>query len=130
MTRVRHYLPIITVACLTSISPAQADNSVGELREVQGTVLVNPDKDYFVGYSGMQLKPGAYVLTLDGASAVVKLTDGRLTQLKSNSRFILRGLDTYAVTGSTRGTIDEEVTSVRESGPYYTSLDFHGIEFA
>lgn len=90
MTRVRHCLPIITAACLTSIGPVQADDSAGVLREVQGNVLVNQGKNYVVGYSGMTLKPGARVLTRDGASAVVKQTDGCLTQLEPNLRFMLR----------------------------------------
>ena len=110
MTRVHHCLPIITAACLTSIGPVQADNSVGVLREVQGTVLVNQGKDYVVGHSGMKLKPGARVFIREGASAVVKQTDDRLTQLESNSLFILRGLDTY------RGG----AATVREIGPDYT----------
>jgi hypothetical protein len=91
MTRVRDCLPIITAACLTSIGPVQADDSTGGvLREVQGTVLVNQGTNYVVGYSGMELKPGARVLTPDGASAVVKQTDGCLTPLEPNLRFILR----------------------------------------
>jgi hypothetical protein len=90
MTRVRHCLPIITAACLTSIGPVQADDSAGVLREVRGTVLVNQGKDYVVGYSGMKLKPGARVFTGDGASAVVKQTDGCLTPLEPNLRFIPR----------------------------------------
>lgn len=57
MTRVRHCLPIITAACLTSIGSVQAGNS-GVLREVQGTVWVNQGKNYVVGHSGMKLKPG------------------------------------------------------------------------
>lgn len=90
MTRVRHCLRIITAACLTSIGPVQADDSAGVLREVQGNVLVNQGKNYVVGYSGMTLKPGARVLTRDGASAVVKQTDGCLTQLEPNLRFMVR----------------------------------------
>ncbi len=91
MTRVRHCLPIITAACLTSIGPVQADDSTGGvLREVQGNVLVNQGTNYVVGYSGMTLKPGARVLTRDGSSAVVKQTDGCLTQLEPNLRFMLR----------------------------------------
>jgi len=91
MTRVRDCLPIITAACLTSIGPVQADDSTGGvLREVQGTVLVNQGTNYVVGYSGMELTPGARVLTPDGASAVVKQTDGCLTPLEPNLRFILR----------------------------------------
>jgi hypothetical protein len=110
MTRVRHCLLIITVACLTSIGPVQADNSAGVLREVQGTVWINQGKNYVVGHSGMKLKPGARVLTLDGASAVVKQTDDRLTQLEPNSLFMLRELGTYPGGAAT----------VREIGPDYT----------
>ena len=111
MTRVRHCLPIITAACLTSIGSVQADNySAGVLREVQGTVWVNQGKNYVVGYSGMKLKPGARVLTLDGASAVVKQTDDSLTQLEPNSLFMLRELGTYQGGAAT----------VQEIGPNYT----------
>jgi hypothetical protein len=122
MTRVRHCLPIVTVACLTSIGPVQADNSVGELYEVQGTVLVNPGKNYFVGYSGMQLKPGARVLTLDGASAVVKQADGCLTRLEPNLRFILREPSICQREVATRERIGPSYTeafsaSTRSDGP-------------
>jgi hypothetical protein len=110
MTRIRHCLPLITAACLTSIAPVQADNSAGVLREVQGTVWVNQGKNYVVGHSGMKLKPGARVFTLDGASAVVKQTDDSLTQLEPNSLFMLRELGTYPGGAAT----------VREIGPDYT----------
>jgi hypothetical protein len=110
MTRVRHCLPIITAACLTSIGSVQADNSA-VLREVQGTVWVNQGKEYVLGYSGMPLQPGARVLTLEGASAVVKQTDDdSLTPLESNSLFMLRELDTYQGGAAT----------VQEIGPDYT----------
>jgi hypothetical protein len=111
MTRVRHCLPIVTAACLTSIGPVQADNSA-VLREIQGTVWVNQDKNYVVGYPGMKLKPGARVLTLDRASAVVKQTDDSLTELEPNSLFSLGGLDTDTYRGG--------AATVREIGPDYT----------
>jgi hypothetical protein len=60
----------------------------------------------------MKLKPGARVLTLDGASAVVKQTDDRLTQLEPNSLFSLGGLDTDTYRGG--------AATVREIGPDYT----------
>ena len=107
MTRVRHCLAIVTVACLTSIGPVQADDSAGVLREVQGTALVNQGKNHVVGYSGMQLKPGARVLTMDGASAVINRTDGSQTELEPNSLFTQRDLSTY------RGGAD----TVRNIGP-------------
>lgn len=90
MTRVRHCLPIIAVACLIGISPVQADDSAGVLHEVLGRVMVNQGKSYIAGHSGMRLKLGARVLALDGASAVVKQTDGCLTRIEPNSLFTLR----------------------------------------
>jgi hypothetical protein len=59
----------------------------------------------------MPLKPGARVLTLDGASAVVKEeTDDSLTQLKSNSLYMLRELGNYQGGAAT----------VQKIGPDYT----------
>lgn len=90
MTRVRHCVPIISVACLIGMSPVQADDSAGVLHEVQGRVMVNQGKSYIAGHSGMRLKLGTRVLTMDGASAVVKHTDGCLTRIEPNSLFTLR----------------------------------------
>lgn len=90
MTQVRHCLPIIAVACLIGVSPVQADDSAGVLHEVQGRVMVNQGKSYIAGHSGMQLKSGARVLAMDGASAVVKQADGCLTRIEPNSLFTLK----------------------------------------
>jgi hypothetical protein len=116
MTRVRHCLPIITAACLTSIGPVQADDSAGVLREVRGTVLVNQGTNYVVGYSGMELKPGARVLTPDGATAVVKQTDGCLTPIEPNLRFILRESSICQTGVATMETIDPSDTGAIGGG--------------
>jgi hypothetical protein len=79
----------VVAACTAMRSVAQPVDVGGVLVLVEGHVRVNEGAMYKSAYSGMPIPLNTRVLVLNKANAVVKHADGCMTQLASNTLFVL-----------------------------------------
>jgi hypothetical protein len=101
----KHFVTVALAAVIAmSGSLANANQSIGTLRDVQGQVLVQSGKEFRTAKSGTPLFAGDKLVTMNGASASLTLTkENCALSLKPNQMLALRSVPCSQLTASIDG---------------------------
>ena len=111
--KIRKFVTGVTscVALLFSAVAVAVPQDSVQIRQLDGTVLINQGKGFFVAQSGMKLYSGNRVLVMTDSSARVVFSDACVVDMAANSLFTFQGVTDC-------GKLQKQVQTI---GPYYAA---------
>ena len=109
-----HKIVTYVASCLTLLLSAvavAAPQDTVQIKQLDGTVLINQGKGFFAAQPGMNLYSGNRVLVMTNSSARVVFSDACVVDMAANSLFTFQGVTDC-------GKLQKQVQII---GPYYAA---------